>query len=236
LEHSNFDLWICLGFRVSNCGFLPNMIYALIPAAGKSVRMGQPKLALRLGGQTVLEHVIDALRQGGVDHVLVVVGPHVSELAPVAEKAGAEVLLMPQETHDMRATVERGLCRLEERYHPNSLDYWLLIPGDHPTLDPAVVRRLIQEQEKNPRYSIFIPTYRGRRGHPALIGWKHIAAIRQISAGQGLNVYLRQQDRETLEVPVGTAEALFDLDTPEDYKRLQKRWEEEETARPERNR
>jgi molybdenum cofactor cytidylyltransferase len=212
------------------------MIYALIPAAGKSVRMGQPKLALRLGGQTVLEHVIGALQQGGVDHVLVVVGPHVSELAPAAEKAGADVLLMPQETLDMRATVEDGLRWLEQHYHPNVLDYWLLIPGDHPALDPSVVQRLIQEQEKNPRHSIFIPTYRGRRGHPALIGWKHIAAIRQMPAGQGLNVYLRQQDSQTLKVPVGTAEVLFDLDTPEDYLRLQKAWEEKENSRPERNR
>ncbi len=211
------------------------MIYALIPAAGKSVRMGRPKLALQLGGQSVLEHVIGGIRQGGVGHVLVVVGPHVSELALLARKAGADVLIVPHETPDMRATVERGLSWLDQRYHPRSLDYWLLIPGDHPTLDPAVVRRLIQEQENNPRHSIFIPTSRGRRGHPTLIGWKHVPAIRQMPAGQGLNVYLRQQDSQTLEVPVGTAEVLFDLDTPEAYQRLQKRWEEKETPRTERH-
>ena len=39
------------------------MIFALIPAAGKSTRMGRPKLALPLGEKTVLEHVIAALRQ-----------------------------------------------------------------------------------------------------------------------------------------------------------------------------
>jgi molybdenum cofactor cytidylyltransferase len=204
------------------------MIYALIPAAGKSLRMGQPKLVLPLGGRTVLEHVIDALRKGGVDHILVMVGPGVADLSVAAEKAGADVLLLRQETPDMRATVEKGLHWLEDHFHPRVEDPWLLIPGDHPTLDPAVVRRLIQEQGRNPAYSIFIPTYQGQRGHPALIGWKHVAGIRQMSPGLGLNAYLRQQDRETLLVPVETAEILVDLDTPEDYLGLQQSWQKKE--------
>src|SRR5207237_3552168 len=59
---------------------------ALIPAAGKSTRMGRPKLALPLGGRTVLEHVVAALRDAGVEHVLVVVGPHVPELVRSEER------------------------------------------------------------------------------------------------------------------------------------------------------
>ena len=63
------------------------MTFAIIPAAGHSTRMGRPKLSLPLGERTVLEHVIAALRQGGVDHVLVVVAPHVAELVPLANAA-----------------------------------------------------------------------------------------------------------------------------------------------------
>ncbi len=205
------------------------MIYALIPAAGKSVRMGRPKLGLALGEKTILEHVVAALRQGGVDHVLVVVGPHVSDLARLAERAGAGAILLTEETRDMRATVEAGLHWLGEHFHPRAEDFWLLIPGDHPTLDPAVVRRLIQEQGRNPACSIFIPTYQGQRGHPALIAWKHVAGIRQMPPGRGLNTYLREQGRETLLVPVETAEILVDLDTPGDYLELQQSWQKKET-------
>ena len=67
-------------------------VFALVPAAGFSRRMGRPKLGLPLGERTVLEHVVAALRQGGAEHVLVVVGPHVPELAPLAAAAVAEVL------------------------------------------------------------------------------------------------------------------------------------------------
>jgi molybdenum cofactor cytidylyltransferase len=200
--------------------------FALIPAGGKSVRMGRPKLALPLGGRSVLEQVIDALRRAAIESILVVVGPHVPELAPLAEAAGAQVLLLAAETADMRATVERGLHWLEERFQPRPDDNWLLVPGDYPTLDTAVVRQLLESRAANPGYSIILPTYQGRRGHPTLIGWKHVAGIRTLPAGQGLNVYLRQQAAETLEMPVRSADILRDLDTPEDYERLLQTWEQ----------
>jgi molybdenum cofactor cytidylyltransferase len=205
------------------------MIYALLPAAGKSTRMGQPKLLLPLGGRTVLECVVAALRQAGVDQVLVVVGPHVAELAAVATQAGAHVCLLAEETPDMRATVEKGLRWLEERFQPGPEDAWLLCPADHPTLDPTVVRQLLDARTHHPACTIFIPGFGGRRGHPALIGWRHVASMLELPAGVGLNVYLRQQVAATREVPVASAEVLCDLDTPEDYARLQER---EKSDRP----
>ena len=53
------------------------MRFAVLPAAGKSTRMGRPKLALPLGERTILEQVVAALRQAEVEHILVIVGPHV---------------------------------------------------------------------------------------------------------------------------------------------------------------
>jgi len=199
--------------------------FGLIPAAGKSARMGRPKLALPVAGRTVLEHVIAALRDAGVEHTLVVVGPHVPELAPLAEAAGAHVLLLDEETPDMRATVAQGLRWLKQSFHPKADESWLLLPADHPTLSGEVVRQLLRARAANPAASLFVPTYQGRRGHPALLAWLHVAGIRELAEGQGLNVYLRQHAAETLEVPVAGADVLWDLDTPEDYARL--RYEEE---------
>src|SRR5256885_16918128 len=104
------------------------MTLAIIPAAGHSGRMGRPKLALPLGDRTVLEHVVAALRGGGVDHVLVVIGPHVPELVPLATRAGGEVCLIPESTPDMRTTAEHGLRWLDDRFHPRPDDYWVLAP------------------------------------------------------------------------------------------------------------
>jgi molybdenum cofactor cytidylyltransferase len=200
------------------------MTFALIPAAGKSLRMGRPKLALPAGGKTVLERVVETLRQAGVQPILVVVGPHVPELVPLAAAAGADVHLLSQETEDMRATVEQGLAWLGERFKPSPDDQWFLVPADHPTLDPDVIRVLEEARAARPQFTIVIPTFQGRRGHPTLIAWKHVAGIRRLAPGLGLNAYLRHYRAETLEVPGESADILCDLDTPEDYERLVRRW------------
>jgi molybdenum cofactor cytidylyltransferase len=160
-----------------------------------------------------------------IEHILVVLGPHVAELAPLAEAAGAQVHVLDQATPDMRATIERGLLWMESRFHPQPTDHWLLVPADHPTLQPNVVRALLTARQAYPDRSIFIPTYHGRRGHPTLIGWQHVDGVRQLPVGQGLNVYLRQQAERALEVPVDSGKILIDLDTPEDYERLLASWD-----------
>jgi molybdenum cofactor cytidylyltransferase len=195
------------------------MSFALLPAGGHSTRMGRPKLALPLGRRTILEHAVAALREGGVGHVLVVIGPHVPELAPLATAAGADVLRLTEETADMRATVERGLHHLEERFRPPPEAAWLLCPADHPALEPAVVRRLLEAYRAGGP-TIVVPTFGGRRGHPVLVAWRHLTGMRALAPGLGLNAYLRQPRRETLELPVDSASVLCDLDTPEEYDRL----------------
>jgi molybdenum cofactor cytidylyltransferase len=198
------------------------MIFAVVPAAGRGSRMGRPKLSLPLGGRTVLEHVVAALRQGGVDETLVVVGPHDPELAPLATAAGAHVLALGEPTADMRATVEHGLRWLEDRFHPRPDDAWLLAPADHPALDAAVVRRLCEAYAARPPRSIVVPVHGGRRGHPTLIAWRKVAGVLAHARGKGINDFLRSQEEQIMEILLPSAAVLRDLDTPEDYERLRR--------------
>jgi molybdenum cofactor cytidylyltransferase len=195
-------------------------MFAIIPAAGQSKRMGVPKLALPFAGRTVLQVVIAALRGGGADPVLVVVGLHVPDLAELAEAVGARVYRLPAPTADMRATVEQGLDWLQERYAPQPDDGWLLAPADHPVLDADVVRRLGASREARPERSLFVPVCGDKRGHPTLFTWRHVAGIRSLPPGQGINAYLRLHAEEIVEVPIERNGVLLDMDTPEDYERL----------------
>lgn len=198
-------------------------VFGLIPAAGHSRRMGRPKLALPLGERTILEHVVAAVRAGGLHELVVVVGPATAFLQPLAGKAGAAAHVLADETPDMRATVEAGLAWLEAKHHPQPDDAWLLLPADHPTLTPDVVRALISAAEVQPQHTIFVPTHGGQRGHPTLLRWRHVAGLGALPAGQGLNAYIRSHAVETLELPWPSAEVLFDLDTPADYEKLLER-------------
>jgi molybdenum cofactor cytidylyltransferase len=181
--------------------------------------MGRPKLALPIGERSVIERVIETLRVGGVERVVVVIGPHVSELAPLAQAAGASVLALPEPTPDMRTTVERGIEWIEAYYCPAPVDWWFLAPADHPAFAASVVRDLLAARHDE-RHSIIVPTHNGRRGHPTFFHWRHATGIRALPQGKGINSYLREHSDDVLELPVTDPGILANLDTPEDYARL----------------
>jgi molybdenum cofactor cytidylyltransferase len=196
------------------------MIFAVVPAGGKSSRMGRPKLELPYRGRTVLECVLDALRLGGCDETVVVLGAQAAPLEATARQAGAHVCLLAEETADMRATVEVGLAWLEQRFRPRDADAWFLVPADQPTLDPDIVAALRLTWLAQTDKSIVVAAFAGKRGHPVLLSWKHVDGVRRHTPGKGLNTYLSQHQAATVELPLKNASVLTDLDTPEDYAKL----------------
>lgn len=191
--------------------------FGLVPAAGKSVRMGQPKLLLPWRGNSIIYHVVSALREGGVEAVLVVVRPGDAALRTAAEEVDAKVLELSQETPDMKATLLAGLAEIGLRWNPAAADGFLLVPADHPTLDPSLVAAMLRESADA---SILVPTFAGKRGHPTWVAWKHVPAIQASPPNEGLNAYLRRHAEEVCEMPWNSDQILRDLDTPEDYARL----------------
>jgi molybdenum cofactor cytidylyltransferase len=182
--------------------------------------MGQPKLALPLGDRTVIEHVVCALRAGGIERVLVVIGPHVPELVPLATRAGGEVLLLDGPTPDMRATVERGITRIESTSTPAPEDLWALAPGDCPMFSADLVRQLLRAATADPALDAVVPVLDGRCGHPLVLRWRAVAGIRMLPPDRGINTYVRDTSVRTWVLPVEDQGALIDLDTPADYARL----------------
>ncbi len=193
------------------------MIAAIIPACGRSTRMGRPKLTLPIDGTPLIARVVDAMRRGGVDLALVVAPPDEVEGAArtieEAERAGAVVLVAEAATADMRATVELGLDRVRSVEPPATL---VLCPADAPGLSAGLVSRLLEESRRQPD-RIILPTFRGKRGHPLVLPWSIAELIPGLPAGMGVNALLaRFADRVTpldVEDPGATA----DLDTPADY-------------------
>ena len=179
--------------------------------------MGRPKLLLRVGAKTVLELVVCAVQDAGVSDVLVVVAPADDDLAQCAESAGAHVLRLDADTPDMRTTSQRGLDWLEARFQPTAVDGWLLLPADHPTVKPDVIRAILAAAAN---HAIVVPVHQGRRGHPTWLAWSHVAGIRALPSDRGLNSYIRANSESVREIEWPSDEILRDLDTPEDYARL----------------
>lgn len=197
---------------------------ALVPAAGRSTRMGRPKLLLSLGTETVIERVVRSLRQGGADPILVVAPPLDQEGAPVlaetARRAGAWVVHCPEVTADMRATCEVGLCALNDiTPTPDGL---LLAPGDCAGIGPELVAEVVRRFAQHPA-TIVVPRHGDRRGHPLALPWTIAREIAGLASGAGINSLVRRHCDRVVELTVTDAGTLQDLNTPEDYQRWRDR-------------
>lgn len=198
--------------------------FAVVPAAGLSRRMGTPKLALKLGSRSVLEHVVANLVAANVDQVLVLLGKSTEHLAPLVAPP-ASVLQLAVDTSDMRATVARGIQSLEETVGIGAQDALLLALGDQPTLRSEVVQMLMAEHRRDPSW-IRIPVYRGKRGHPLLLPWSFLEELARLPADQGINALVQRFADRVSELPVEDAGVLEDMDDPDDLARHRRRnWE-----------
>jgi len=197
------------------------MIAAIVPAAGRSERMGRPKLILPIGGLSMIAHVTSALRQGGADPVVVVVPPAAVAGAPAlaaeAARAGGCVVVAERPPPDMRASVECGLDHLAQRRLPPPATF-LLAPGDSPGISAELVARIVARAKAEPD-AIVIPQSQGRRGHPIALPWSLAAEIRSLPGNVGINALVARHAARVVTLDVADPAALADLDTPDDYRR-----------------
>jgi molybdenum cofactor cytidylyltransferase len=199
--------------------------FAIIPAAGRSQRMGQPKLLLPWGPSTLIEHVLGAWRASRVAQTVIVVHPHDEHLAELSRQCGALVVQPQTPPSEMKVSVRLGLECIERDFHPHSSDAWLLAPADMPGISPFTIDLLIgayqSGMDRAEPARIWAPRSAGRRGHPVLFPWRLAAEVERLAADEGINAlvarhtiaYLEDADESVIE----------DLDTPEDYARLRAR-------------
>ena len=87
--------------------------WAILLAAGESTRMGRLKALLPWRGQTLLEHQVSALRDGGADRVIVVLGHRADELRPLVERnQGVTWTLNPDYRQGKTTSIKAGLSAL----------------------------------------------------------------------------------------------------------------------------
>lgn len=199
--------------------------FAAIPAAGRSQRMGRPKLLLPWGDTTLIEHVLSVWRASRVDRVLVVVSPLDGQLAELAAAAGADVVRPETAPADMKASVQRALV-YAARFAPQATDAWLVAPADMPGLKVETINALVDAYVASVRAAdtpprIWVPRHGARRGHPVLFPWSLAGEVAQLAPGEGLNALLARHEVAHLEAGAGAL--VEDLDTPDDYERLRPR-------------
>ena len=191
------------------------MIAAVVLAAGRSVRMGRPKLLLPLAdGRSMLAHVVRLLKAGGAGPVLVVMTPE-EGVAAEAKRIGAwAVQLEASPPGEMIGSLQRGLEALED----TPAEAALILPGDMPFVQPATVRSILDLWLlERPR--VLVPSFQNRRGHPVCLARETWANIQALQPPNTLRDFLRRHGDMIRYLVVEDAGVLEDVDAPEDYDR-----------------
>ena len=120
---------------------------AIILAAGKGTRMKSdlPKVLCPVRGRPMIEFVLDALRQAGIERMIVVVG-YRSELVRQALADHADVEYVEQ-TEQLGTGHAVKMCREHLLVHDGPV---LIVTGDSPLTQSASVHALFADFESQP--------------------------------------------------------------------------------------
>lgn len=172
-------------------------------AAGAGSRYGSPKALAHDGAW--LRAAVAALRDGGCAQVVVVLGAS-AERAQALVPDGAAVVVAPDWADGMSASLRAGLAAAQGTDARRAVLHLV----DTPDVGADVVARVLATGAPLARAS-----YRGRGGHPVLLGREHWAAVSAATTGDhGARDFLRDCD-DVVAAECGDLATGADIDTPE---------------------
>ncbi|WP_067345951.1 nucleotidyltransferase family protein [Streptomyces noursei] len=189
----------------------------LLLAAGGGRRLGgRPKALLDHRGRPLVEHAARVLRDGGCGPVHIVLGAAAEAVRERADLAAYGVSVNPGWARGMGSSLRVGLAALAG----SGADAVVVSLVDQPGIGAAAVARVVAACTG--RDALAAAAYGGERGHPVLFGaerWAEIAA--DAEGDRGARSYLRRHAGALTLVECGDVAEPYDIDTPDDLRRLE---------------
>lgn len=195
----------CKRWRV--CAKIYTMAQGIILAGGLSTRAETNKLLLVIKNKPLICHTIDNMRPF-VDKIVVVTGRYHNELLPYLNDV--EVVKNDNYVKGMFSSVKVGVSHIN--------DDFFILPGDTPFVSKKVYESLLKGT-----FSIRVPLYVGKKGHPVFLKKENSKKILEEPDDSNLKNYIEAKGFESIEVDDDNC--LTDIDTKEDYLNLLKKLE-----------
>ena len=190
-------------------------VIAIIPAAGRSGRMGTPKQLLPVNGTTMLAGVVQAVLAGGVTQAVVVTNRSLWE--KLTDLPPSLTLAINDDPHtNMIDSIRIGLDAA------TVADGYLICPADAAGIEPADVRRCIDAFVHMPD-RIIVATHASKRGHPMIFPVTLTEVVRSPECDAGLNQLVRNRPALVREVPCDSPGTVANVNTPADYAKYRER-------------
>ncbi|HEY6058911.1 MAG TPA: nucleotidyltransferase family protein [Candidatus Limnocylindrales bacterium] len=213
----------CATARDSRRPFLPDPAApagtaGLVLAAGDATRFGSAKMLALLDGRPLLQHVLDAVAEAGLERTVVVLGRSAVAIEAAIEWRGEIRVVNPTPEAGLSSTVRLGFEAVGG-LEPIP-DAVLILLGNQPHVRPAVIDRLVGWSST--ARPIVVPRY-GRPGgfNPVLVRRPAWPLVGQATGDRGLGPLIEAHRELVQEVPVDGDNP--DVDVPADLAMLQGR-------------
>ena len=183
-------------------------LHAVVLAAGGSTRFGSPKQLVRVQGHALLHRAVANAVEIAGRGVIVVLGAHAAELAPLLGHSSASVIVNREWTEGIGSSIRAAIARL-----PPSCDGVLLTLADQAAVTVDDLTRLISAWRSDPR-RIVAARYNATLGVPAIFPRAHFSDLAGLRGDRGARDLIRRHADHT--VGIALANASIDIDTPED--------------------
>ncbi len=187
----------------------------IILAAGASTRMGHAaqKPLLPWRGEPFIRHVARTALGAGLSPVVIVTGAHTAEIRAAVADLPVTLIHNSDWEAGQSTSVRCGLQVL-----PDVIGSAIFLLADQPQIPIALVRKLI-EQHARSLSPIVAPLIDDRRGNPVLFDRTTFADLQALTGDVGGRAVFAKYP--IVYVPWPDTNLLLDVDTPEDYQRLQ---------------
>lgn len=195
------------------------MIVGIILAAGSASRMGQAKQLLPLGSRPMLWHVAQATCQSRLDEVIVVTGAAAEPVSLCIADLPPRIVHNPDWQQGQAGSIQTALRSL-----PPNCDAVLFLLADQPLITSQLINELISHWQRCGK-SIVRLCHANNPGNPVLFSlavWRD--ALQQLDGDQGARRILKAHPEAIGYLPVANDEIFLDVDTIEDYAKMQQRF------------
>lgn len=193
-----------------------NGVLCVVLAGGSSTRMGERnKLLEPLDGVPMVTTVVRAALASQADDVCVVTGDDRERVEACLSDLPVRLVWNPAHGEGLSTSLKAGVSDL-----PSGVRAVVVCLGDMPLVRPSHIDGLIRARLAHPDDSLFVPTWRGRRGNPVLWTVDLLPEIATLTGDVGCRALMARHPTKVREVEMDESGVLTDVDTAEALQEL----------------